>query len=140
MIGQLRISTLAMKWTMRSIWCPVAQPRIGGSTLEQWFDTRMKGPWRGRCSTPSTRAPNSRRARKPAMAEPGWKNQLRMDPLECGRDGIHALLNPELARVEHERAIRDSQGRHGATGVGCVAPEDLLQVRVDALGAAHLLG
>ena len=71
MTGQLRISILAMKWMIRPIWCPVAQPTSGGSTFDVWFETMMNGPSRGTCSTPSTRASNSRRPSPPAMIAPG---------------------------------------------------------------------
>ena len=103
-----------MKWTIRPTWWPTAQPTMGGSTFEVWFDTRMNGPVRGTCSTPSIRASNRKRPSPPAMTAPGCQNQLRTDLLQALDDRLDAGIDAELAGVEDERVSRDAQRRHRA--------------------------
>src|SRR5688500_13594511 len=104
MIGQRRISIFDMKCTRRPDALPTAQPRSGGSKFEQWLATTMNAASRGMWSVPSMRAPKKTRPRKPAMAAPGWKNQLRTDQVQARHDGVHALLDIQFPGVDHERA------------------------------------
>jgi len=74
--GQLRISSLAMKWTTRPVRCPTAQPTVGGSRFEQWLATTSIGPVRGTCSSPSTCTGPTTQSSQLVTTAPGWKTHV----------------------------------------------------------------
>ncbi len=152
--GQLRISSLAMKWTMRPLRCPTAQPTVGGSRFEQWLATTSIGPVRGTCSSPSTRAGPTSHSSQLVTTAPGWKTQVPISPgpmrplprRSAARAGrCWMISSTDASTLSSPVSITSASCalRSGATAplrVGGVALLDLVQVALESVLASHLGG